>query len=50
MTYVAYQVNLPVKDPRALECPKDIHYWGEAAYQSRIAVAIFLEGLLPFLE
>ena len=50
MTCVAYLpvVNGIVKDPRA--CPKDIHYCAEAAYQPRIPIAIFLKGLLPFLE
>ena len=45
---VTHQVNRLAEDSR--KCLEDVHCWGEIADQSPIAIAIFFEGFLPFLE
>ena len=44
----AHQADRLTKDAR--ECLKNLHRRAEAAYQSPIAIAIFFECFLSFLE
>jgi hypothetical protein len=48
MAHVAHQADRLAQDPR--ECLDDLYRRAEAVYQSAIAIAIFVEGLLPSLE
>lgn len=48
MDCVTHQADCLAKDPR--ERLKNLHCRADAVYQSPIAIAVFLESLLPSLE